>query len=171
MTAKALCCLKWGFVLLFFNINIGRLDLLPDFLGMVLIILGVRSQQMTETERRVQPLLFVLAVDFFVHWIFAFDNELENLVITVINIYGIYILLGEIAGRIKETFKILTDRLHYIRIGFVVLQLLHYLLGAYDNEGVVMALSIGFVILLVILLVTLFAVDPEDVETNSHCPV
>ena len=158
MTAKALCYLKWGFVLLFFNINIGRWDLLPNFLGMILIILGVRSQQMTETEKRIQPLLYILAVDFFVHWIFVFDNALENLLITVINIYAIYILLGEIAARIEESFKNLSDRLHCIRIGFVVLQLLHYLLGAYENGGVVMALSIGFVILLVILLVTLFAI-------------
>lgn len=164
MTAKALCYLKWGFVLLFFNINIGRWDLLPNFLGLILIILGVRSQHMTETEKRIQPLLFVLAVDYFLHWIFAFDNELENLLITVIGIYAIYILLGEIAGRIEESFKNLSDRLHHIRIGFVVLQLLSYLFGAYDNEGIVIALSIGFVILLVILMVTLFAIKPEAEE-------
>lgn len=164
MTAKALCYLKWGFVLLFFNVSIGRWDILPDFLGIILIILGIRSQHMTETDKRIQPLLFVLAVDYFLHWIFAFDNELENLLITVISIYAIYILLGEIASKIKEMFENLSDRLHHIRIAFVVLQLLNYLLGAYDNEWIMIALSIGFVIILVILIVTLFAIKPEAEE-------
>lgn len=161
MTAKALTYLKWGFVLLFFNINIGRWDLLPDFLGIILILLAIRGQKMTETEVRIQPLLVVLAVDYFLHWMLAFDHELENLLITVISIYGIYVLLGEIAVRIEDSQQSLAFRLHYVRIGYAVLQVLSYLFGAYNNGMPVILLAIGFVVLLVILLVTLFGIKPS----------
>lgn len=81
MTAKSLRYIKWGFVLMFFNINIGRFDLLPNFAGVLLLIMALRSQwEETETEKRLEPLLTALVIDYFLHWIFAFDNGVENLI-------------------------------------------------------------------------------------------
>lgn len=162
MTAKTLSYLKWGFVLLFFHISIGRWNLLPDFLGIILILVGIRSQKMTETEVRIQPLLVVLAIDNFLHWFLIFDHELEELLITIISTYAIYILLGEIAGRIRESQASLSSRLHHVRIAYASLQVLSYLFGAYDNEVLVMLLAAGFIILLVVLLAALFGIKPME---------
>ena len=84
MTRKALTYFRWGFVLLFMNFNIGYLDLLPDFLGVMLILWALISQEMTDTEHRLCPLLLLLVIDYFLHWFLDFDNVLENLIIEVI---------------------------------------------------------------------------------------
>ena len=68
MTAKGLTYLKWGFFLIFVNINVGRWDLLPGFLGIFFLLKALKSQEMTETERRLCPLLMIWMVDQFLHW-------------------------------------------------------------------------------------------------------
>ena len=87
MTAKALTYLKWGFFLLFVNINVSRWDLLPGFLGIFLLLQALKSQDMTETERRLCPLLTIWMIDQFLHWGWDFHNGLESLIIAVLNIY------------------------------------------------------------------------------------
>ena len=169
MTKEALTYLKWGFVLLFTSINVGRWDLLPNFLGLYLIWRAFKSQEMTETERRMCPLLIVLIVDYFLHWAFDFSNELENLIITVINTYTIYILTGEIANRIEKAQPDRAKNLKHLRVFYAVLQVFNYLLGAYNNAVIVMLLAICFLVVLVNMLWVLFKIQPVDVadEINS----
>lgn len=169
MTKEALTYLKWGFVLLFTSINVGRWDLLPNFLGLYLIWRAFKSQEMTETERRMCPLLIVLIVDYFLHWAFDFSNELENLIITVINTYTIYILTGEIANRIEKAQPDRAENLKHLRAFYAVLQVFNYLLGAYNNAVIVMLLAICFLVVLVNMLWVLFKIQPVDVadEINS----
>lgn len=169
MTKEALTYLKWGFVLLFTSINVGRWDLLPNFLGLYLIWRAFKSQEMTETERRMCPLLIVLIVDYFLHWAFDFSNELENLIITVINTYTIYILTGEIANRIEKAQPDRAENLKHLRVFYAVLQVFNYLLGAYNNAVIVMLLAICFLVVLVNMLWVLFKIQPVDVadEINS----
>ncbi|MBR3762556.1 MAG: hypothetical protein IKK59_07415 [Lachnospiraceae bacterium] len=169
MMKEALTYLKWGFVLLFTSINVGRWDLLPDFLGLYLIWRAFKSQEMTETERRMCPLLIVLIVNRFLHWILEFDNGLENLIITVISTYTIYILVGEIAGRIEAVQPDRTENLKLLRVAFAVLQVLNYLFGAYNISAVIMLLAICLLVVLINLLWVLFKIQPVDVgdEINS----
>lgn len=169
MTKEALTYLKWGFVLLFTSINVGRWDLLPNFLGLYLIWRAFKSQEMTETERRMCLLLIVLIVDYFLHWAFDFSNELENLIITVINTYTIYILTGEIANRIEKVQPDRAENLKLLRAFYAVLQVFNYLLGAYNNAVIVMLLAICFLVVLVNMLWVLFKIQPVDVadEINS----
>ena len=167
MTAKALAYMKWGFVLLFVNINIGRIDLLPGFLGLFLLLQGLRSQEMTETERRICPLLWVLIVDYFLHWIFVFDYVPENLIIEVISTYTIYILLGEIGRRVADTRPEQAKSLHYIRIALTTLTVLGYLVGAYEHETSIVLISGGTVIVLITLLVVLFKIKPVDAQEEE----
>ncbi len=126
---------------------------------------------MTETERRMCPLLVVLIVDYFLHWIFDFDNGLENLVITVISTYTIYILVGEIAGRIEAVQPDQADKLKLLRSAYAILQVLNYLFGAYNISAVIMLLAICFLVVLINLLWVLFKIKPmdamEDVSSNE----
>lgn len=163
MTAKALRYMRWGFVLLFLNVNIGRWDILPEFLGIYLILQAFSSQEMTETERRMCSLLVVLIVDYFLHWILEFDNGLEDLIFTVISIYTIYILVGEIAGRIEAVQPDRAENLKLLRVAYIVLQVLNYLFGAYNISTVIMLLAICLLVVLVNLLWVLFKIQPVDV--------
>ena len=163
MTGKALRYMKWGFVLMFFNINIGRFDLLPNFAGVILLIMALRSQrEETEAEKRLEPLLTVLVIDEFLHWIVAFDVGVENLVITVISIYTIYVYLGEIVHRIEEKQPELAGSFQRVRIGYALLQVLNYIGGAYEIAGIIVMIAISFFILLIAMLIVLFKIEPED---------
>ena len=162
MTREALASLKWGFVLFFMHIYIGRWDLLPDFLGVYLIWHAFKCQEMTETERRMSPLLIVLMVDTFLHWILNFDNQLENLIISVISTYTIYILIGEIANRIEAVQPDRAENLELLRAFFAGLQVFNYLFGAYDNFVIVMLTAICLLVVLANLLWVLFKIQPTD---------
>lgn len=160
MTAKALTYLKWGFFLLFVNINVGRWDLLPGFLGTFLLLKALKSQEMTETERRICPLLMILIVDQFLHWGWDFHNGLESLIIAVLNIYTMYILLGEIGLRVEDKQPEQAGNLHFIRIALTILSVMGYLVGAYQNETIILVLSLVTIAVLARLLWVLFQIEP-----------
>ncbi len=166
MTYKALKLLKWGFAFIFIHITFSTgsrsFDLLPDFVGMFLILQAFRSQEMTETEKRVCPLLVILIADYFLHWLIPFENGLENILITVISIYAIYVLIGEIALRIEEKQPEYSNRLEWIRIAFTVIQVCAYVFGSYNIAMVPMLLSVVFIIILVMLLWILFHIEPVE---------
>ena len=160
MTAKALTYLKWGFFLLFVNINVGRWDLLPGFLGIFLLLQALKSQDMTETERRLCPLLTIWMIDQFLHWGWDFHNGLESLIIAVLNIYTMYILLGEIVLRVEEEQPEQAGNLHFVRIALTILGVMGYMVGAYQNETIILVLSLGTIAVLVRLLWVLFQIEP-----------
>ena len=163
MTRKALRYVKWGFFFLLFNLNIGRIDLLPNFVGAFFLLQSLRSQEMMETERRLCPLWAILMVDYFLHWIWDFEYVLESLVMNVISTYAMYVLLGEIAGRVAKTQPEQAQSLHYIRVALTALTVLGYLLGAYGElQAVMMWILIGMLIVLFALLGVLLKIKPVD---------
>lgn len=159
MTARTLTYLKWGFFLLFVNINVGRWDLLPGFLGTFLLLKALKSQEMTETERRICPLLIILMLDRFLHWGWDFQNGLESLIIVVLDVYTMYILLGEISLRVEEKQPDRSVNLQYIRIALTILTVLGYLTGAYHNEVIIVTLSLANMAVLINLLWVLFKIE------------
>ena len=71
MERKPLMYLKLGIAFLFVNINIGTVDILPEFVVLLFLYASIQSHaQQTETERKVKPLFLVLAADYF----FALDS-------------------------------------------------------------------------------------------------
>lgn len=162
MTRKALTYFRWGFVLLFMNFNIGYPDLLPDFLGVMLILWALKSQEMTETEHRLCPLLLLLVIDYFLHWFLDFDNVLENLIIEVISTYTMYVLLGEMSKRVQNTQPDLAESLHHIRIAMTVLSVAGYLMSPYETAMLLAILAFVMVIVLIYLLWLLFKIKPMD---------
>ena len=160
MTAKGLTYLKWGFFLIFVNINVGRWDLLPGFLGIFFLLKALKSQEMTETERRLCPLLMIWMVDQFLHWGWDFHNGLESLIVAVLNIYIMYILLGEIGLRVEKEQPKQADNLHFVRIALTILGVMGYMVGAYQNETIILVLSLGTIAVLVRLLWVLFQIEP-----------
>ena len=149
---------------MFFHLTVGRIDPLPDFMGIFLILQAFRSQSMTETERRMCHLLVILGIDYLLHWLLAFDNELESLLVTVISTYVINILLGEVASRVQDTQPEQADWLHKIRAVYGALQVLNYLFGAYNISVITMVLALGFLVLLLALLTVLFRIEPTEEE-------
>lgn len=167
MTAKSIKYMKWGFFLIFFHIHLssqnGSLDLLPDFIGMICLYLSLRSRiNETEQERRLEPLYLILATDYLLHWFLEFQNGLESLLVTVISIYAMYVYLKEVQKRIVRDQPVEAARLEGVAIGYVLLQMLHYVLGAYEWQWLAVVIMLGFMILLLIMLYTLFHVRSQE---------
>jgi hypothetical protein len=161
MTSSALLYVKFGFFFLLFHFNIGRVDLMPDFVGAFFLLLSLRCQEMTEAERRLCPLWVILTVDYLVHWIWDFAFIPESLVMEVISTYAIYVLLGEVAARVEKKQPEEAAALHYIRIALTALTVLGYLLSAYNAEAIMMWIMIGMLVVLFALLIVLFKIEPE----------
>lgn len=162
MEQKSLKYLKWGFVFLFFHITVV-VDLLPDFVGAWMLYASIQShKQPTEAEDRVKFLFLVLAVDYFLHWIFRFDFILENLLITVISMYAMYVLLGEVAGRIRDTQPDKAKHLNVVRIVTVVSQLVVFVASPYENAELNAVLALVSVGNLIWLLVVVCCIEPIE---------
>ena len=135
MERNALRCLKWGLLFDFVDFSIGSLEVLPDFVGMLLFYASIQANEsQTQGEKQVKPLFLLLAADYFAHWIWQFENGLEMLLTTVIYIYAIYVLFGEVAERIRTQQQECAGRLDVIRAGMVLLQVFAFLSSAYGNN-------------------------------------
>lgn len=154
MEPKSLKYLKWGFVCLFFHLKIAGIDLLPDFVGAWLLYTSIQShKQTTEVEDRIKFLFLVLAADFFIHWIFPFEFILENLVMTVISMYAMYALLGEVANRIQDSQTERAKQLNVVRVLTVISQVANFVVSAYGNaelNGLLVVISICILISLLV---------------------
>lgn len=73
MIRKALSEAIWGYVFLYFNLNIGTVDLLPEFVGWILLLSAVRG---LEKERRdlklLRPFAHVMIVLSVLEWLGSF---------------------------------------------------------------------------------------------------
>lgn len=162
MEKRSLIYMRWGFVLVMVHVNIGRIDVLPDFLGIVLFIMALRAhEEMTVAEKRTEPLLWILAADFFIKWLTGFSNSIESLLVTVISIYAFYVLIGEVMGRIEATQPKEAEALGFCRAAFVVLETLNFLLNSYGIEWLNVILVAAFLILTLYFFIKTFAIVPQ----------
>lgn len=150
MERKSLTFLKLGILFIFLNFNMGKVDLMPDFAGMLFLFASVASHDtQTETEKRLKPLLLLLAADYFLHWIIQFENPLESLLSSVISVYVIFMLMGEVVKRIQTEQPERALHLNAVRMGAVLFLTFHFLLSAYDNNilnGVLIVFSLSMLI-------------------------
>lgn len=163
MERNALRCLKWGLLFAFLDFNIGSLNLLPDFVGMLLFYASIQAHaSRTQAEERVKPLLLLLAADYFLHWIWQFENGLEGLLAAVIYIYAVFVLFGEVAERIRRQQPETARRLDVIRAGMVLLQLFAFLSTPYGNAVLNTAVIFAVVGLWATCTVVICGITPEE---------
>lgn len=167
MEKKSLVLMRWGFVLSVVHVNIGRLDVLPDFLGIILFILALHAhEEMTVAEKRTEPFLWILTADFFIKWLTGFSNSIESLLVTVISVYAFYVLVGEVMKRIWEKQQEVAEVLGVCRIAFVILQVFVFLFSPYEIGWLNGILVVAFLLLALCFIVKTFAIIPleEDAE-------
>lgn len=161
--------LKWGFILICFDIKIGRLGLLPSFIGWICLLAALKDER-TENEKRLLPFLYILILDSFWHWLleltgglslpFDFTCSLEQLFITVIRVYTVYVLIGELRSRIGGIQPETEGLLLKCRIFYVVLQSAWHLAGVL--EIMLIPLVIADCIWLVFMLKALWGIEPAE---------
>lgn len=162
MEKKSLLCMRWGFVAAFVNVNIGRVNVLPSFVGFFLFWLALRAhEEETGVEKRMEPFLWILMADDLICWITGFSNGVEKLVISVIGIYTLFVLLGEVMRRIEDTQPDVAASIGISRILLVMLLTLNYLAGAYNIEAVNLFFVVAILSLTIYLFVKTFSIVPS----------
>ena len=162
MERRALTFVKLGILFLFLDFHVGRVNLLPTFVGMLFLNAAIASHDVqTETEKRLKPLLLALAADHFLHWIFSFENSLESLLSSVISVYVLFMFMGEVIKRIRENQRGRALQLNFARMGTVILLTMNFLLAAYDNSMVNGVLVTFSLMMMLFLMVTVCQIRPE----------
>lgn len=165
MEKKSLACMRWGFVFVMLHVNIGRVDVLPDFVGFILFIAALRAhEEMTAVEKRMEPFLWILAADALVKWLTGFSNNIEELFITVIGIYAFYVLIGEVMLRIGEKQPDAAGGFKVCRTVVAILYAANFLIGPYEIETVNVVLVAAFLISAVYIIVKSFLIVPLEEE-------
>lgn len=163
MEKKSLIFMRCGMVLSVVHINIGRIDLLPDFLGMILFILALHAhEEMTVTEKRAEPFLWILTADFFVKWLTGFSNSIEELLITVISVCVFYVLIGEVMKRIWDSQQDVAETLGLLRIAIVVLLAANFLVGFLAADWLNLALIVAFLLAIIFFFIKTFSIIPLE---------
>lgn len=163
MERESLRCLKWGFLFLYIDFHVGTLNLLPAFVGMLLLYASIRAhREKRRPEEKLKPLLLALAGDGFLHWIWRFENGLESLLATVVALYVMYVLLGEAAERIRLNQPRRAAGLDRLRAAEVLFQVVVFVVQPVGGEGVNLALTLGGLGMYIALMATVCGIRPEE---------
>lgn len=113
--ARAVKSIAWGFLLLHLHFNLGTLDILPDWLGMVLILWALPElAKHTASAGLLRPFAILLSLWEGVEWLFAlFGTTLDlgflGIIGSIVALYFRFQLLTEVA-RIAGKFNCPQER-------------------------------------------------------------
>lgn len=166
--------IAWGYVLLYFNINIGSLDLLPAWLGYLLFweALPILAQA-CPTAALLWPFAVGLAAWNGITWIFgtAWCPEIVSVMTGIIALYFHFQLLTELASLARQFGCSQEKKLLNLRTVNTVLQTLFTLGGMLwaEWESTAIILLIVNLVVLVWICVVLFGLK-ESLEELADIP-
>lgn len=161
MERKSLIYFRLGVLFMLLDFSVGRLNLFPDFAGMLLFYASLQSHiRRTEAEEKIKPLLLFLAADDFLHWIWTFKNGPEGLLVLAAYFYMIYVFLGEVAGRIQAAQPGQAGKLRVLRILEVLLQAVLFLASPYEAGPLLLAAALTDAGVWILLLTVAFRIRP-----------
>ena len=162
---KAVGKIAWGYFFIYFNINLGTIDLLPTFVGYIFILNSIDT--LAEEERStalLKPLLYILIVWEILKWINGFVNftpsgyiyTLINTIVIVISIYYNFQLFTNLASIAEKLFCKEKDGLLVLRTVYTILLTVVSVLGIIKiNEDIMSIISFVLIaITLVIIIAT-----------------
>lgn len=95
----------WGYILLYFHINLGNIDVLPGWLGYIFFYQAINTgiDEEEESAKLLKPICTILAVYNFITWLltmFAIPTDIfiVNDVVAVIALYFHFQLLTNLAN-------------------------------------------------------------------------
>ena len=156
--------IAWGYLIILLDINIGGLNILPNWLGLILILRALPALSREEPSARLlQPLGILLAFWDGICWIGtlfgnAVDWPIPQLLATVLSLYFHFQLLtnlADIAGRYGCPQEGTLRALGSVQ---VLLLTVSYLIPRWEGSGtVILILAIVSLVVAVVICKTLFS--------------
>ena len=122
---RALTKIAWGYVLIFLNfnlsINTGTLNLLPGWVGVILLLQALDSIEEREPSAKLlKPFAFILILGDLLSWVYAlFDGNITwiwyDIIIGVISLYFHFQLLTNLADIAKRDGSAYWKRIRFFR--------------------------------------------------------
>ena len=161
--------IAWGFLLITFHITINQLDLLPDWLGYLLLFMAVKEMGSTLNDlKNLEISILIFLVYESLNWIFTlFGSPLNIPIITLLlNVLSIYIdymiltnvikLCIECGNHDEGEMTKLRDRYFVIDILCTVLLFMNYLFLNEFISIIILIISIMNIVLRVLISIKLF---------------
>ena len=160
---KAVGKIAWGYFFIYFNINLGTIDLLPTFVGYIFILNSIDT--LAEEERStalLKPLLYILIVWEILKWINGFVNftpsgyiyTLINTIVIVISIYYNFQLFTNLSSIAEKLFCKEKDGLLILRTVYTILLTVVSVLGIINiNEDIMSIISVGLIAVSVVIII------------------
>lgn len=161
---KAVGLVAWGYIFIYFNINLGPMDILPNFVGYMLILNSLEGLAIEERSTiLLKPLVWILIV-----WeIFTWVNSMINLtltgylystvhtIVTIVSLYYNFQLFTNLAA-IAERYECIQQRgLLVLRTIYTLLITLVSITGLLPFDvGIMELLSLGLVAITVVIIIT-----------------
>ena len=164
----------WGYFFVYFDLSLGAVDILPDFVGCVLFLYAINLLKDEERELSLlKPLGIIMICWTVIVWLGSFCSlqiegawQVADLIIFLVNLYFQFQLITNMATIAAKHqtygYKLDVELLHYRTVQTVMLtgiQLLTYLQPWLPNMVWVLAsfcMLIAFVVACILIMRTLF---------------
>lgn len=153
-----------AFLIFVFNFNIGTLNLIPNFIGYILIYKSLSIlEKYEESTRLMKPLTLALTIYSGFTWFFntfqiSFDIYVIDIMFSIFSIYVYYHLLTSIGQICKSYQSVYTNRIWNLRNIITIMQTfmsLAIMFNIEDIAAIVTLLAIVYIIIVINLKVTL----------------
>lgn len=160
--ASAVGYVAWGYVLLYFDINIGTLDLLPAWLGYALFFGALPAlAEVSASAKLLRPFALGLAVWSGICWLFGsgWYPQVVGVVESVVALYFHFQLLTELAALARQYDCPQERKILTLRTVNTLFQTAFVLLGPLwkDWEGAAVLLLIANLVVLVWICAVMFS--------------
>ena len=162
-----------GYIFIMFRINLGTIDILPDFIGYVLIYKGIKILLNIVTSLKLlQNFAVLLGVISFIKWILAIFNSniriyLISVIITIITLYFDFQLITDIMEIATKSRYLHVSDLKLLRNMKVIIYTVIYLMTYFFINETIMVILI-FIQLGICLLIVYMIYDlAKWIEKNN----
>ncbi len=172
----------WGFFLILFHINLGTIDILPDWAGYAMMVSSLAALALEEESAKLlRPIGVILVVWNVIEWalkIFGLGAYLNfiSIIPSVLNIYFCFQLFTNLAGIAQkyscpQEKRLLVFRTLYVICTVLSVSLLYFGIFTEGSEFYMILMMVFLVINLILalcILVTLFGLSSSLGETEEQ---
>ena len=166
--SKAVGLVAWGYIFIYFNINLGPLDILPNFVGYIFILNSLETLAIEEKSTiLLKPIVYILIVweilkllnGFVALTPSGYIYSILNTIVIVVSLYYNFQLFTNLASIAEKYFCKQKDGLLILRTVYTILLTTVSVLGVIRiNEDIMSIISLGLIAVTVVVIISTSAV-------------
>ena len=166
--SKAIGLVAWGYIFIYFNINLGPVDILPNFVGYMFILNSLETLAIEERSTiLLKPIVYILIVWEILKCLNGFISltpsgyiyTVVNTIVIVVSLYYNFQLFTNLATIAEKNFCKEKDGLLTLRTVYTLMLTTVSVLGVLRiNEDIMSFISLGLIAVTVVVIISTSAV-------------